>query len=84
MITLVYQRRSGITHMVTEPMPQILTAFGDDVLTIDELTQRLADQFDLGDDPINTQSILSARLQELEALGLVLALRNTAQDNGDA
>ena len=30
MMTLIYQRRSGITHMVGEPVPQMLEAMGND------------------------------------------------------
>ncbi len=32
-MTLIYQRRSGITHMVTEPVPQMLAAMAGAVLT---------------------------------------------------
>ncbi len=84
MITLVFQRSSGITHMVTEPMPQILEAFGDDALTIGELTKRLADLFELGDDSVDVTKIITARIQELEALGLVRTSGQTARDTTDA
>ncbi len=84
MITLVYQRRSGITHMVAEPMPQILAAFGDDALTIVELTKLLADQFELGDDSNDIVEVITARIQELETLGLVIASDQMPQDIADA
>ena len=29
MMTLIYQRRSGITHIVADPVPQILDVMGD-------------------------------------------------------
>jgi hypothetical protein len=31
-MTLIYQRRSGITHIVAEPVPEILAAMGEDVV----------------------------------------------------
>ncbi len=84
MITLVYQRRSGITHMVAEPMPQILAAFGDDALTIGELTKRLADQFELGDETADITQVITARIQELEGLGLVIVIDQAGQETADA
>lgn len=69
-ITLIYQRRSGITHMVAEPVPEILAAMGADVVDAAAVVARLAASFDLGaaDDAIET---VTARLEELADLGLV-------------
>jgi PqqD family protein of HPr-rel-A system len=69
-ITLIYQRRSGITHMVAEPVPQMLEAMGIDVLRAKALLARLAADFDLETDDAALQAI-SARLEELADLGLV-------------
>jgi PqqD family protein of HPr-rel-A system len=69
-MTLIYQRRSGITHMVTEPVPQMLTAMGEDALDAAALLARLAADFDLETDGAALQAI-SARLNELADLGLV-------------
>lgn len=69
-MTLIYQRRSGITHMVAEPVPEILAAMGDDVVDAATLVSRLAEQFDLGDVE-DAQSVIAARLEELAELGLV-------------
>lgn len=69
-ITLIYQRRSGITHMVAEPVPEILVAMGADAVDAATVVARLAASFDLGatDDAIET---VMARLEELADLGLV-------------
>jgi PqqD family protein of HPr-rel-A system len=64
-LTLVYQHRSGITHIVAEPAPEILAAMGAD----DEVAQRLAAQFDF--DSAQAADIIAARLNELADLGLV-------------
>jgi PqqD family protein of HPr-rel-A system len=69
-MTLIYQRRSGITHMVAEPVPQILAAMGEAVWTANSLLTHLAADFDLdsGDEAVEA---ISARLEELADLGLV-------------
>lgn len=69
-VTLVYQRRSGITHIVAEPVPEMLEAMGDDALSAAELARRLSDQFDLGTQD-DAEEVVAARLEELAALGLV-------------
>jgi len=66
--TAVYHRRSGITHLLTEPAPQILAILGEAGLSLDALLDRLADDYDLAD---ATASALAARLDELVAAGLV-------------
>ena len=63
-ITLIYQRRSGITHMVTEPVPEILAAMGDEAVTAAILVTKLSDQFDLGTDE-DAEAVVAARLEEL-------------------
>ena len=66
--TLVYDRRSGQTHMLASPMPEILMLLAHGPVDVAELGRRLGDQFDLGrDDPA---PLLAARLEELAALGL--------------
>lgn len=75
MMTLIYQRRSGITHMVGEPVPQMLEAIGSDVLDAATLASRLAASFDLGgqDDAV---ALIAERLEELAELGLVERISN--------
>lgn len=71
MMTLIYQRRSGITHMVGEPVPQMLEAMGSDAVNAATLALRLATSFDLGgqDDAV---ALIAERLEELAELGLVV------------
>jgi PqqD family protein of HPr-rel-A system len=61
-LTAIYHRRSGQTHIVAEPMPEILAALqqGDaDLATL---------ATNLGVDDLNA---LAARLDELTEIGLV-------------
>ncbi len=67
--TAVFHRASGITHLLTEPAPQILQALGDG-LTLDALLARLAADYDLAD---ADRDALAARLDELVVSGLVAA-----------
>jgi PqqD family protein of HPr-rel-A system len=68
-LSAIYHRASGATHVVAEPVPQILEALGADTLTLAELLKRLGSDYDLADDAIEA---LTARLDELVALGLVV------------
>ncbi len=69
-MTLIYQRRSGITHIVAEPVPQMLEAMRGDAIDARVLTARLAATFDLGrrEDAV---AVIAGRLEELASLGLV-------------
>lgn len=69
-ITLIYQRRSGITHMVAEPVPEILAAMGGEAVTVAMLVTMLSDLFDLGTNE-DAVAVVAARLEELAELGLV-------------
>lgn len=69
-MTLVYQRRSGITHMVAEPVPEILLAMGADAVDVSTLVARLSAEFDLGE-AAEAEAVIMARLEELAELGLV-------------
>jgi len=67
-LTLVFHRASGITHVVDSPVPEILEALGEEVLTAPDLLGRLTARYELGDaDPV----ALAVRLDELAAAGLV-------------
>lgn len=76
-ITLIYQRRSGITHMVAEPVPEMLAAMGEEAVTAAMLVAKLADQFDLGTDE-DAEAVVAARLEELAELGLIRRTRRNA------
>lgn len=66
--TAVYHRASGITHLLTEPAPQILAIIADGALSLDALLDRLGREYDLTD---GTRASLEARLGELIEAGLV-------------
>ena len=68
-LSAIYHRASGATHVVAEPVPQILKALGRDRLTLAELLARLGADYDLAD---NVEGALIARLNELVTLGLVI------------
>ena len=68
-MTLIYQRRSGITHIVAEPVPEILAAMGSDVVDATTVAERLAVEFEM--DVSDAEAVVAARLEELAALGLV-------------
>ncbi len=69
-MTLIYQRRSGITHLVSEPVPEILAAMGGAAMTAENLAAKLATQFDLGGEA-DAIAVVADRLEELADLGLV-------------
>ncbi len=66
--TAVYHRASGITHLLTEPAPQILAILGEGALSLGALLDRLGLEYDLAD---GTREALAARLAELVEAGLV-------------
>ncbi|MFN3674702.1 MAG: HPr-rel-A system PqqD family peptide chaperone [Sphingomonas pseudosanguinis] len=67
--TAVFHRPSGITHLLSEPAPQIMEALLPAPLTLEALVQFLTQHFDL--DAADAATTLQARLDELEAVGLV-------------
>ncbi|MEG8044574.1 HPr-rel-A system PqqD family peptide chaperone [Sphingomonas faeni] len=66
--TAVYHRASGVTHLLTDPAPQILVAVQDGARSLDALLDRLGRDYDLTD---GTREALAARLEELVEAGLV-------------
>ncbi|WP_108810329.1 HPr-rel-A system PqqD family peptide chaperone [Sphingorhabdus sp. Alg231-15] len=69
-MTLVFQKSSGITHIVADPVPAILAVMGEHSLTAVDIAGRLSDSYDL-EDSGDTADIVLARLVELCSLGLV-------------
>ena len=86
-VTLLYDRRSGVTHLLTDPAPQILAALADlgagDARVV---AARLAEAFELavgeegaaGEDAAagdheaaDAVALVEERLAELAALGLI-------------
>ena len=69
-ITLLYHRKSGQTHMVISPVPELLAALGEAPATAAELHVRLARHYDLGE-PAEAIAQIEVHLADLTALGLV-------------
>ena len=73
----IYHAPSGITHLLAEPVPDLLDgldSFGPgEFVTPHRLVARMAERFDIrGDDPAEApEAVLGERLAELAALGLV-------------
>jgi PqqD family protein of HPr-rel-A system len=70
-MTLIYQRRSGITHIVADPVPQILEVMDADTVTAAQTAERLTAEFELGSGADDIVAVIADRLEELAALGLV-------------
>ncbi|SIN90025.1 PqqD family protein, HPr-rel-A system [Parasphingorhabdus marina DSM 22363] len=69
-MTAVFQASSGITHLVTDPVPAILEVLSDQFVDSDQVAERLQRQFDLQADA-DVAAVVAARLEELWQLGLV-------------
>lgn len=69
LLDAIYDRRSGLTHLVGEPVPAILDALAAGPASAADLMQRLADDYAIEGE----LAALRARLAELAALGLVEA-----------
>jgi PqqD family protein of HPr-rel-A system len=65
-LTALYHRPSGMTHILAAPAPELLTLLAEAPADVTELTVRLGEQFEL-----QQPEALQARLDELEAAGLV-------------
>lgn len=70
LLTAIYHRASGQTHLMASPAPEILAALGEGELDAAALLAKLRHDYDLVDaDP----EALAARLAELVETGLVEA-----------
>ncbi|MEA3390273.1 HPr-rel-A system PqqD family peptide chaperone [Sphingobium sp. CCH11-B1] len=70
-LVLLYHRRSGQTHMVISPVPEILAQLADGMaMTADMVHDALARDYDLGE-RAEAVAEISAHLESLVALGLV-------------
>ena len=68
-LTLLYHRKSGLTHFLAPPAPQILAALAAGPASAAEIAARMGETFDIeSEDPA---AAVAARLAELEAAGLV-------------
>ena len=73
-LTAVFHRRSGMTHIVAPPAPQILEALSDGSASADTLLKRLQRSFAIDGTNEDLRALLEVRLTELEAAGLVSRL----------
>ena len=69
-LSSVYHRASGATHVVIEPVPQILAALETGALDADALYAKLSTDHELGPEA-DARLVLGDRLNELVTLGLV-------------
>lgn len=67
-LVAVYHRPSGETHLLAQPLPEILLALDEGEADVDELLHRLG----IAASP-KARTALTARLEELAASGLVQA-----------
>ena len=68
-LTLLYHRRSGLTHILAPPAPQILAALAAGPADAAGIAERIGADFQIeAEDPA---AAMTARLAELEAAGLV-------------
>ncbi len=65
-LTAIYHRASGQTHVVAEPVPEILAVLGSGAQDVDGFLKALGLTNDAG-----TRALLTERLNELVATGLV-------------
>jgi PqqD family protein of HPr-rel-A system len=68
-LVLLYHRRSGLTHFLAPPAPQILEALAAGPAGAAEIAASIGARFEIeSEDPA---AAIAARLAELEAAGLV-------------
>ena len=68
-LTFLYHRRSGLTHILAPPAPQILAALAAGPANAEQIAARIGADFQIeAEDPA---AAMAARLAELEAAGLV-------------
>ena len=68
LLTAIYHRASGQTHLMASPAPEILEALAEAPLDAAALLGKLRAAYDLGDADL---AALTARLDELVETGLV-------------
>jgi PqqD family protein of HPr-rel-A system len=66
----LYHRSSGQTHLVAEPVPELLAVLTTQPISLAALLARLASDYDLEADD-DACIVLAERLDELAALGLI-------------
>lgn len=69
-MSAVYHRPSGQTHLVGEPVPELLSVLDETPSDIDQVIARLAQKFELSAED-DAKQVIAARLDELAELGLI-------------
>jgi PqqD family protein of HPr-rel-A system len=67
---ILYHRPSGMTHILAPPAPELLAVIADAPADASEIVARLSAEHDVAGEGA-LDAIVSARLEELEAAGLV-------------
>ncbi|TZG28753.1 HPr-rel-A system PqqD family peptide chaperone [Sphingomonas montanisoli] len=67
---LLFHRASGETHLLADPLPDMLILLGEQPDTIQGLTTRLCARLGVAQDE-EAHAVVGHRLDELEAAGLV-------------
>ena len=68
-LTLFYHPRSGTTHLLAPPAPQILEALAGRAGDARDVVKRIAERFEIEGE--EAEAVVTARLEELEVAGLV-------------
>ena len=71
-LTAVFDRRSGQTHLLASPLPEMLEALGAEEWTLTAFAAQLASEYDMTGEG-EAAARIDQRLAELVALGLVEA-----------
>lgn len=69
-LTAVFDRRSGQTHLLASPLPEMLDALGAGDWTLAAFAAHLASEFEMAGEG-DVAARIEQRLAELAALGLV-------------
>jgi PqqD family protein of HPr-rel-A system len=72
-MTVIYHRRSGMTHIVADPVPQILACMDTAPMTAADIARRIAATFEVDDGEV--EAVIAARLDEMAELGIVERIR---------
>lgn len=67
-LSALFHRRSGLTHILAPPAPQILEALAAGPADAADILERISARFEIEDEAAGA---LAARLAELESAGLV-------------
>jgi len=67
-LVAIFHAPSGTTHILAPPAPQILAALQAGAAPPEEIFERIAADYEIGDGDLGA---IAARLAELEAAGLV-------------